>query len=215
MSTPIAKSEAQICLERSFLELYAEKPLERITAKEVAQNAGYARGSFYRTFNSVEDILTSLEEENTGTTLCANLIANIDSMTLEQITDAVAAFYQDRQERFIVLANGSHGTEYLDAQRPPLKALFAHLLQTSFIFTPLQLDFASEYIASAKVGMVRIWMANTDTISLSQINKMAESIFERNIWTTVAAQLKLPKDERTKTVFGEGPFEYPWLQGSA
>ena len=44
-------------ITNSLLALLEEKPLENISISELCNNAGIGRASFYRNFNSKEDIL--------------------------------------------------------------------------------------------------------------------------------------------------------------
>lgn len=204
-------SEARERLVQAFLGLYAEKPWHKVGVMEIVDRAGYARGTFYRHFSGVDDLLAQVEAENTCTAVCRAIIRSAATVPLEDATDAMAAFYQDRMEAVAVLAAGSNGNNYLDAQRPPMKAMFAALLQRAFVMTPLQLDVASEYIASAKVGMVRLWLDKCEHVSLSQVNKMSESLIEAELWRFVALQAPSWGGPHPKKALGAQPFDYPWM----
>ena len=179
--SPKPTSEARERLIAAFLNCYARKPWHKISVMEIAEAAGYARGTFYRHFSGVDDLLHQVEAENTCTAVCRHIIVNAPAIPLEDATDAMASFYEDRADTVAILAAGSNGNNYLDAQRPPMKAMFAALLTRGFVMTPLQLDVASEYIASAKVGMVRLWLEKREHMSLNQINKMSECFIESDL----------------------------------
>lgn len=204
-------SEARERLIWSFLELYAYKPWQKIGVMEVVDGAGYARGTFYRHFSGVEDLLHQAEEENTCWPVCRYIIDNAQTIPLEDATDAMASFYEERQQAVAILAAGNNGNNYLDAQRPPMKAMFAALLSRGFDMTALQLDVASEYIASAKVGMVRLWLGKRAQLSLNQINKMSEVLIETELWRFVALQAPDYGGPHPKKSLGTTPFKYPWM----
>lgn len=208
---PKPTSEARERLIASFLKLYAQKPWQKISVMEVVDDAGYARGTFYRHFSGVDDLLKQLEAENTCTPVCRFIIENANVIPLEEATDAMADFYERRAETVAVLAAGNNGNNYLDAQRPPMKAMFSALLTRGFVMTPLQLDIASEYIASAKVGMIRLWLGKRQTMTLDQINKMSEWFIESELWTFVARQAPLHGGPQPRKVLDDKPFNYPWL----
>ena len=140
---------------------------------------------------------------------------NANVIPLEHVTDAMASFYEDRADTVAILAAGNNGNNYLDAQRPPMKAMFASLLNRGFVMTPLQLDVASEYIASAKVGMVRLWLEKRDHMTLNQINKMSECFIESDLWVFVARQAPLHGGPQPRKVLDDKPFDYPWLGSAA
>ena len=50
----------------AFWSLYAQKPIEKISIKEITELAGYNRGTFYLYYNDVYDLLHQIEEEILG-----------------------------------------------------------------------------------------------------------------------------------------------------
>ena len=50
-------------LREAFWNLYTEKPIEKITIKEVTDLAGYNRGTFYLYYKDIYDILSVIEKE--------------------------------------------------------------------------------------------------------------------------------------------------------
>ena len=53
-------------LRIAFWSLYAQKPIEKISIKEITELAGYNRGTFYLYYNDVYDLLHQIEEEILG-----------------------------------------------------------------------------------------------------------------------------------------------------
>lgn len=50
-------------LERSLLSLLKEKPIEKITVKEICENADINRGTFYSYYDSPAQLLTMIEDK--------------------------------------------------------------------------------------------------------------------------------------------------------
>lgn len=92
-----------------------------------------------------------------------------------------------------------------------MKLLFAALLDRGFELSPFQLDVISEYIASAKVGMLRLWMNDPSKITLNHLNKMTENIFESRLWTHLAKCLSCDGAKQDKIVLPEDFPDYPWM----
>lgn len=207
----LPKSSTRKCFEEAFLELYAQKPLDQISVMALTEKAGYSRATFYRNYYSISNVLESVEEENTCTSTCQAIISCLDDITLEQATDAMADFYQKRSREVSILVNGEYGSIYLDKQREPMKLLFAALLDRGFELSPFQLDVISEYIASAKVGMIRLWVNDPSKITLNHLNKMTENIFESRLWTHLAKCLSGDGAKQDKIVLPEEFPDYPWM----
>ena len=50
-------------LRTAFWSLYAQKPLEKISVREITALAGYNRGTFYLYYQDVYDLLNQIEDE--------------------------------------------------------------------------------------------------------------------------------------------------------
>lgn len=50
-------------LKSAFWKLYTNKELEKITVKEICENAGYNRGTFYLYYKDIYDIFNQVEKE--------------------------------------------------------------------------------------------------------------------------------------------------------
>ena len=47
----------------AFCEYYKERPIDKITVKEISEKAGYSRVTFYNYFKDPYDLLNQIEEE--------------------------------------------------------------------------------------------------------------------------------------------------------
>ena len=59
----MAKQETREALVKSFFSIYKEKPVNRISIKEVTDRAGYHRSTFYEYFSDIYDLLEQEERE--------------------------------------------------------------------------------------------------------------------------------------------------------
>lgn len=61
-----------------FCKYYAIRPIEKITVKEITQDAGYSRTTFYNYFNDPYDLLNYIESElTTPNTSRAGMIGSL------------------------------------------------------------------------------------------------------------------------------------------
>ena len=47
----------------AFCEYYQDRPIEKITVKEIAEKAGYSRVTFYNYFKDPYNLLSQIEDE--------------------------------------------------------------------------------------------------------------------------------------------------------
>ena len=60
---PQVTEQTRANLTQAFWELYRDRPIEKITVREIAERAGYNRATFYLYFRDVYDLFDQLESE--------------------------------------------------------------------------------------------------------------------------------------------------------
>lgn len=58
---PAVTEQTKTNLRQAFWRLYEQKPLQKITVKQITDLAGYNRGTFYLYFRDVHDLLDDIE----------------------------------------------------------------------------------------------------------------------------------------------------------
>lgn len=61
-----ATEQTRANLRQAFWELYARKPLERISVREITDRAGYNRATFYLHYHDVYELLNEIEDTVLG-----------------------------------------------------------------------------------------------------------------------------------------------------
>lgn len=70
-------------LKEALIDLLQEKPIEKITIKEICEKAGINRSTFYRHYSSEYDLLGEIEQD--GMDILREALKNQDSGSLETI----------------------------------------------------------------------------------------------------------------------------------
>lgn len=60
---PAVTEQTKTNLRRAFWQLYEQKPIQKITVKQITDLAGYNRGTFYLYFKDVYDLLDDIESK--------------------------------------------------------------------------------------------------------------------------------------------------------
>ena len=58
---PQVTEQTRSNLRQAFWELYAEKPVEKISVREITDRAGYNRATFYLYYHDVYELLDEIE----------------------------------------------------------------------------------------------------------------------------------------------------------
>lgn len=208
---PDAVEATNARIAEAFLTLYDHAPLKHITVAQICRQAGVARTTFYRHYRSIDELFEAVVARNTTVQECQTIIDNVATIPLEEATDLIADFYDRRAEAVRILVTGSEGARYLRAQTRVMVPLFRTLIDQALDLTPMQLDYASEYVARAKSAMIELWVDKGQRISLNQISRMTENIIERDIWTAVARQTPRYGGPQARTSVERHRFDYPWV----
>lgn len=82
-------------LREAFWSLYIQKPIEKITVKEITDIAGYNRGTFYLYYKDTYDLLAQIEQE---------LLDVVNTLITQWLVDDALHNLPDHMEHLMELA---------------------------------------------------------------------------------------------------------------
>ena len=164
-------SAAEEAFEEAFLQLYAKTPLRRISVTQVAERAGYTRGTFYLHYESLEDLLRRIEDG-----LLEELRAVVDDSMArleaggdpEEVMADVLAFYEGRADRLRVLMGPKADSHFTDEVKRTLKPIWAKYVLKRDV-NEGSTDFMLEFTLSGALVMLRRWMENPKGVSAEEM----------------------------------------------
>lgn len=206
---PINPTEANIT--EAFLKVYDKDGLQEATASRIISESGYSRGTFYKHFSNSEDILVRLALRTIPWSVIDRSLADIDTVPLEDITEAIIAFFEKRGRLvcFILKSEAKHfyTNNLLKAALPMYKGLVGR----AYDLDDYALDLVSQYVNHSKMLILQSWALYDNAIPLVQLNKIEETLFEAEFWTRVALQSPKYGGPRPKAKLNEDVNIYPWM----
>jgi len=166
----------------AFWQLYKEKPINKITVKEVTDTAGYYRSTMYYYFEDVYAILEEIEtsvlqdwETSLSEALYDNraLLKNDVQAILKQITP----FYQKNGEYIAVLLSPNGDPLFQEKIKSTLRQKIFTLLEIPPHTPEAELIF--ECISSGILGMFVKWY--NDKLPLHLVINVVEIFLQQNI----------------------------------
>nr|WP_122011709.1 TetR/AcrR family transcriptional regulator [Maliibacterium massiliense] len=158
-------------LRDAFWRLYTQKPLDRISIKEITDLAGYNRGTFYLYYRDVYDIFEQIEDDLLGQV--ADLLQS--ACTEENLFDL------SRHMGYIVQmarTYSSHVTVLLSDRGDPrfvtrLKELVWPLLRRYVVPSAGRSDYEmallAEYYLSGLFSIITKWLADGQPMPIDQL----------------------------------------------
>jgi len=170
-------------IKDEFIDLYINRSIDSIRIKEITDNAGLNRGTFYIHYQDIYDLLDEVEDElisglDKHISKIKELIAiNSNITTIKPFLVQGLEYISERSKYFKAFlgANGS----------PSFLRKIKHIAKTKFLDN-LRIenksaeygDYLIEYIVSANVGIIVYWLETGMKLSAEELtNLMSNTMF--------------------------------------
>ena len=161
-----------------FCELYCQKPIEKITVKEIANKSGYNRSTFYQYFTDVYDLLSFIEND-------------ILSFIREKLKNTESA---DSKPRDLLLIFEKKGT-YLDALLGEYGNMrFIEKLKLEYFNDELNdcfprdnsaAPYLLEFQISTSFSLLRLWLRRQKDLPSDVLLNLIDTLFTSGISSVI------------------------------
>lgn len=156
-------------IKKAFIDLLMVKPIYCIKVKEVCENAGINRGTFYLHYKDIYDLLDKLKDElleGFNQTLMEQIKHN--EITLSTIEHIFHYFKENRD--FCIVILGEHGntkilTEFLEIEKKKYKETYSQEYNEF-------MDYQYQFISAGCLGVLKQWLFDENQISEEEIAKI-------------------------------------------
>lgn len=180
-----ATQKTKTKLRETFWELYQEKPIEKISVREIIEKAHFNRSTFYEYYPDIYAVLNEIEEE-----LFDGLFGNktqliLDySLSLDELIYEVAQNYRKHQKYLKVLLGKNGDPQFLDKIKEHLKSLLRPLLDSTDMISFQNPDYFLEYLTNGLIGMLIYWQQKDRRLPIEDFLKTCkEIIIPEQFWT--------------------------------
>lgn len=163
----------------AFCEFYPERPIEKITVKDISMKAGYSRTTFYNYFHDPYDVLEYIETEFIEA-LKTNMAANIQRD--KSLGDFVLLFVKMVQEQgrySRVLLNNPNNTQLThrikDALLPAVLSAFGQTEENR------RAVYAFEFYIPGVISVISRWMRNGQDMPVGELAEIVQGILKRGV----------------------------------
>ncbi len=175
--------KTRTAIKDAFITLYKKSNLSNITVRKVCENAGVTRSTFYFYFQSIYDLLESIEnelEEGLSTYFETynrhKLLADDSSPYMS--TSRWFAFCMENAN-YLTAVMGPHGDPAFEYRiRQKLKKDINSMMDSDNMPNDNLRKYIAEYMASATIALVRYWLENGSDLSPEQLAIIANIMRE-------------------------------------
>lgn len=157
-------------IREAFWQLYQQKPIDKISIKEITSLAGYNRGTFYLYYRDVYDLLTQIEEELLGMirTLIDKMLAQGGEPDFERHMSFILQLTRT-YEAYVSVLLGDRGDPAFGRK---LKAIISPLVENLLIpdtgCTDKERSLLREFYLSGILAAVSQWISEPDSMPIDQ-----------------------------------------------
>ena len=163
----------------AFCEYYKERPIEKITVKEISEKAGYSRVTFYNYFKDPYDLLNQMEEEFISNFSKA-ISENIEQgKLLDNFLYTFNKLINENEMYSQILLNNAYNLQF--SKR--LQDIIIPLALKTFKISSdnKQAIYAFQFYIPGVISMITSWMKNQRDISIEELGSIIKGILKEGL----------------------------------
>ncbi len=168
---PQVTEQTRANLRQAFWELYAERPIEKISVREITDRAGYNRATFYLYYHDVYELLAEIEDQ---------VLGNIDRLVNEHLLKGDRLDFSQHMGLILRLAQRSRAyTEVLLGEHGDptfgqrLKEIVSPIVDRFFLQDEAVDEqgrrIVREFYLSGILAIIRTWTAEKDPMPIDRL----------------------------------------------
>ena len=173
----------RILIKKAFTDLLKHKPIQSISIKELCENAGINRGTFYLHYQDIYDLLAKMEEDMTADFKEAlKPLLNEQKLTPLAITTGIFQCIKENSDLCTVTL-GMYGDREFAAR---LISIGREKCMESYLryfekATPKQIEYYYAFVSAGCIGLLEKWLDEGMTTDAEEVAEMAEDIMMKGI----------------------------------
>lgn len=199
---------------KAFEDLYEPNGMKGVSAAAIAAQAGYSRSSFYRSFESVYDLLSLVEMRATPSKEFSYLAEHANTVTMEEFTNIILDALVRRERLIRMLARHADDNRFYDRFRKALKPAMYGQIKRVYILDEPEYDMMADYITAAKVALMRYWALYSRGVGdIARLTQITDAMFEGLLWERVnkASQAHQRGEAYERTPLSYFEENYGWI----
>lgn len=160
----------------AFCECFRDKPIEKVTVKELSEKAGYSRVTFYNYFKDPYDLLDQIEEEFM-TSLTKEICANMEhSKLLDNFPGSFMKIISENVVYSCILLN-QHYTPRFAGHLP---ARIIPIIMATFGISSENKKalYAFDFYIPGVISMITSWLRNQRDIPIEELGAIIKGILQ-------------------------------------
>ena len=160
----------------AFCACFQDRPIEKITVKEISEKAGYSRVTFYNYFKDPYDLLSQIEEEFVSNFM-QMIGENVEqNRLLENFLNSFDKLINENDVYSQILMNPSYNMQFskrLQASAIPMILNTFHISADN-----KKAIYAFEFYVPGIISMITSWIKNQRDISIEELGSIIKGVLK-------------------------------------
>lgn len=170
-------------IRRALTTLLKQKPIERITVKELCEEAGINRGTFYGHFNDLYELRDQIEQELLDD--FKEALRVFDGSFPSAVTEVTASIFHCIKDNADIceVTLGNYGDKDFMLKLVDMGKDFYLSFYTSHFKSakPEDIEYYYAFVSSGCVGLIRHWFKNGMTTPCDELAHTVDGIMLRGV----------------------------------
>ena len=157
----------------TFCELYIDKPIEKISIKEITNKANCNRSTFYQYFSDIYELLTSIEDElllyiKTG-------LEKENSSAEDTLKNALQCLDEPKYMLIFRALLGDHGNgHFLERLK---KEFFQDKMELDYLKNDSLTPYLIEFQITTSFSLFRLWVQRNKDLSFEEFFQLTDALY--------------------------------------
>lgn len=170
----------QLLIRKAFTELLKTKPIQSISIKELCEEAGINRGTFYTHYSDIYQLLHKIEDEmlvDFEKSLEPMLSAENKQLNPVELSTEIFQCLKDNSD-VCIMTLGDYGDKefalkLINIGREKCVETYSRYFKNT---TPQQIEYFYAFASAGCMGLLQKWVADGMSCSAAEMAQMAESL---------------------------------------
>lgn len=152
-------------MHQALLDIMEEKPIAKITVKELMERAGLNRGTFYLHYTQPSDVLEEIEDEFMEGQ-AALFTSTWQEGSYQEVMASLFSWIVENQKlaKILMGKNGDPSLEYR-LQAYAKETIIREWLKEKPHYNREKLEYLYEFLATGSMHMILLWLENGKNLS--------------------------------------------------
>ena len=173
----------KICIRNSVIRLMNDTDFLNITVRMVADDSGVSRSTFYRYYDSIDSVITELEDEILDGIRFINRVALSDQNNKSLIESTFSRLARSsilkEHTDFIRVVTGPHGdVRYKDRCMNVIREYLEDQLKREGSYSE-EMGFYVEFMAGGFFQVINYWVTERPDVSAEEFERIQQMTFQK------------------------------------